>query len=176
MIDETKRSDAITSVALDATALPKRETLELDKLLAALAKAQKSIKIAKKDSNNPFFKSAYADLVSVVKASRDALCDNGLSITQRIDKEEGRQMLFTRLGHASGQWIESIIPVNPPNANIQTLGSYLTYLRRYAYAALVCVVASDEDDDAEKVAEHERKQEKKKEGVEAIDELEKLKA
>ena len=175
MTNETQPSNTAAVVAIDATALPKRETLELDKLLAALAKAQKAIKVAKKDSNNPFFKSAYADLVSVVKASRDALCDNGLSITQRIDKEDGRLVMFTRLGHSSGQWMESIIPINPPNSNIQTLGSYLTYLRRYAYAALVCVVASDEDDDAEKVAEEERKKEKKP-AVEAIDELEKLKA
>ena len=173
MSNETKPMHAASDVALNAKIFPKRETQELDKLLAAFAKAQKSIKVAKKDSNNPFFKSAYADLVSVVKASRDALCENGLSIIQRIDKEDSRLMMFTRLGHASGQWMESVIPINPPNANIQTLGSYLTYLRRYAYAALVGVVASDEDDDGEKVAEHERKS-KKTVAVEEIGELEKI--
>lgn len=173
MTNETERSHATANVANDAKVFPKRETSELDKLLASLAKAQKSIKVAKKDSNNPFFKSAYADLVSVVKAAREALCDNGLSIMQRIDKEEGRMMLFTRLGHASGQWIESVIPIHPSNSNIQTLGSYLTYLRRYTYAALVGVVAADEDDDAEKASQEERKP-KKKSAVEGLGELEKI--
>ena len=80
--------------------------------------------------------------------------------------------MLTRLCHSSGQWIESAIAVNPTNNNIQTLGSYLTYLRRYTYAALVGVVASDEDDDAEKVANEERK--RKTSTVEGISELEKI--
>ena len=173
MEHETESRDGSPCSPYDAKVFPKRETAELDKLLSGLAKAQKAIKVAKKDSENPFFKSAYADLVSVVKASREALCDNGLSIIQRIDKEEGRLILFTRLGHASGQWMESMIPITPPNSNIQTLGSYLTYLRRYAYAALVGVVASDEDDDGEKVAQDDRKN-KKTTAVEGISELEKI--
>lgn len=150
----------------------KRETIELDKLLAALTKAQGALKVAKKDSNNPFFKNVYADLVSVIKASREALCANGLSVIQRLDLEEGRLVLLTRLCHSSGQWIESAIAVNPPNNNIQTLGSYLTYLRRYTYAALVGVVASDEDDDAEKAVQHDRKG--RTSTVEGISELEKI--
>ena len=40
--------------------------------------------------------------------------------------------------------------INPPKADIQTLGSYITYLKRYCYAAMVGVVSSDEDDDGEK--------------------------
>jgi hypothetical protein len=39
--------------------------------------------------------------------------------------------------------------VNPPKQDIQSLGSYLTYLRRYTYSAIVGVVASEEDDDGE---------------------------
>lgn len=150
----------------------KRETADLDKLLSALTKAQGVLKVAKKDSNNPFFKNVYADLVSVIKASREALCTNGLSVIQRLDREEGRLVLLTRLCHASGQWIESAITVNPSNNNIQTLGSYLTYLRRYTYAALVGVVASDEDDDAEKAVQEDRK--RRTSTVEEISGLEKI--
>jgi len=153
------------------TLYPKRESKDLEKLLAALTKAQSSFKVAKKDSSNPFFKNVYADLVSVIKASREALCANGLSVLQRLDLEEGRLLLLTRLCHSSGQWIESAITVNPANNNIQTLGSYITYLRRYTYAALVGVVASDEDDDGEQASQEERK----KTGVEAIRELERSK-
>lgn len=163
-------SSEVKEIPTNETLCPKRESKDLEKLLAALTKAQGSFKLAKKESTNDFFKNAYADLVSVVKASREFLCANGLSVIQRLDLEEKRLVLLTRLCHASGQWIESAITVSPSNNNIQTLGSYLTYLRRYTYAALVGVVAADEDDDGEKVSQEERK----KTGVEGISELEKI--
>ena len=173
MPNETAGSCIHPSTPPDQGVFSKRETQELDKLFSALSKAQKALRVAKKDSSNPFFKSVYADLVSVIKASRDALCDHGLSILQRLDKEENRLMLLTRLCHNSGQWIESAIDVTPSNANIQTLGSCITYLRRYAYAAIVGVVASDEDDDGEKAVEEERKNGRTT-TVEEFSELEKI--
>lgn len=126
------------------------ESLELGELFKALAKAQAAMEEAKKDSNNPFFKSNYADLASVIKASRKALAANDLSVIQRIKVVEDQKFLFTRLGHASGQWIESYTPINPSKEDIQSFGSYITYLRRYSYAAMVGVASSDEDDDGEK--------------------------
>lgn len=124
-------------------------TQDLSELFTALAKAQAVMVDAKTDSKNPFFKSKYADLSSVVKASRKPLTENGLAVTQFIRDKEGKAFLFTRLGHTSGQWLDSFIRIQPPKEDIQSLGSYLTYLRRYSYAAIVGVVASDEDDDGE---------------------------
>ena len=122
----------------------------LYKLYAALAKAQLEMLPAKTSSSNPFFKSKYADLASIVKASRKPLGINGLSIIQRVVRSGSAGMtLLTRLCHASGQWIESSMTVNPPKQDIQSLGSYLTYLRRYTYSSIVGVVSSEEDDDAE---------------------------
>jgi len=130
--------------------LPHSESKELNKLFEALAKAQLEMEVAKTDSVNPYFKSRYADLASVVKASRPFLAKNGICIIQRaITHPSGDIFLHTRLCHASGQWIESNMQVKPPKNDIQTMGSYLTYLRRYMYAALTGVVASDEDDDGE---------------------------
>lgn len=123
---------------------------ELNELFTALAKAQKDMRTAGLDSENPYFKSKYADLASVVSASRPFLTQNGLSVTQQIRTDgSGAIVLATILGHSSGQWIESTMRVVPPKNDAQTLGSYITYLRRYSYAALVGVVAADEDDDAE---------------------------
>lgn len=139
------------------------ESSELNKLFEALAKAQLEMEVAKTDSINPYFKSRYADLASVVKASRPFLAKNSLCIIQRaITKDEGDIFLYTRLCHSSGQWIESNMQVKPPKSDIQTMGSYLTYLRRYMYAALVGVVSSDEDDDGENAMHdpREKKQEK----------------
>lgn len=126
------------------------ESSELGKLFEALAKAQLEMEVAKTDSTNPFFKSSYADLSSIVKASRPFLAKNGLAVLQRIIPDsKGVLNLFTRLCHASGQWMESRMPVVPPKNDIQTIGSYITYLRRYNYASIVGVVASEEDDDGE---------------------------
>ena len=126
------------------------ESEELNKLFEALAKAQMEMEVAKTDSTNPYFKSKYADLRSVVEASRPFLAKNGICVIQRtIPGNNGTSYLHTRLGHLSGQWMESLMPINPPKQDIQTLGSYMTYLRRYSYSSMVGVVAGDEDDDGE---------------------------
>lgn len=137
----------ITSIPVEEDS---SESQSLDKLYAALSKAQLEMLPAKTGNSNPFFKSKYADLASIVKASRKALGTNGLAVIQRIIRSGSAGMtLMTRLCHASGQWIESSMTVNPPKQDIQSLGSYLTYLRRYTYSAIVGVVASEEDDDGE---------------------------
>lgn len=134
------------------------ESKEVAKLFEALAKAQLEMYVAKTDSTNPFFKSKYADLASVVGASRPCLAKNGLSVIQRV-LPNGNQALYlhTRLCHSSGQWMESRMPLNPPKQDIQTMGSYMTYLRRYNYASVVGVVASEEDDDGETAMHEPRK-------------------
>lgn len=135
------------------------ESNTLGKLFDALAKAQLEMEVAKADANNSFFKSKYADLASIVKASRPFLAKNGLSIIQRVlPNGNGILYLYTRLCHSSGEWMESRMPINPPKQDIQTLGSYITYLRRYNYASMACVVAADEDDDGEKAMEEPRRQ------------------
>lgn len=123
------------------------ESPELNKLYEALAKTQLEMSTAKTDKRNPYFKSKYADLNSVVIASRSFLARNGICVTQRTFKaDSGMDFLHTRMGHSSGQWIASNIEVKPLKGDIQSLGSYLTYLRRYQYAALVGVITGDDDD------------------------------
>lgn len=141
----------------------KYESDELGELFTALAKAQLEMEVAKTDSTNPFFKSKYADLPSIVRASRKYLAVNGLSVVQRfIPLRDGAGILTTRLGHSSGQWMESRINIRPAKDDIQTFGSYSTYLKRYSYAAITGVVAADEDDDGENAMYPARTQEKAK--------------
>ncbi len=121
---------------------------ELNELFAALAKAQADIKVALKDCNNPFFKSRYANLQAVIECSRPALCNNGLFVTQPIrSNSAGQDCLVTILGHSSGQWISAEMKITPLKTDIQSLGSYITYLRRYCYASIVGVYDGTEDDD-----------------------------
>ncbi len=120
---------------------------ELNELFASMSKAQTDIRVAVKDSANPFFKSKYANLQAIIEASRPALCKNGLSVLQQIITDEnGQDYLATMLCHASGQWVSSHMRINPAKTDVQSLGSYITYLRRYAYAALVGVYDGDDDD------------------------------
>lgn len=128
-----------------------RQSDQLNDLFAALAKAQGEMEVAGLNAVNSFLKSKYSDLPAVVKAARPYLTKNGLSVIQLIlEAQECGAFLHTRLCHSSGQWIESRVRINPAKTDIQSFGSYITYLKRYSYAALVGVVSSDEDDDGEK--------------------------
>jgi len=129
----------------------------INELMAALSKAQSEMKTAGLDKDNPYFKSKYADLATIVQASRPALTKNGLAVVQRVVlNDDGSQTLETILGHSSGQWISSRMRIIPPKNDVQSIGSYITYLRRYSYASLVCVIAADEDDDGERAMERAR--------------------
>lgn len=129
----------------------------LNQLFAALAKAQGEMEVAGKKSTNPYFKAKYADMAEIVRASRPYLSKYGLSVMQQIVSNiDGGSVLNTILAHASGEWISSQMRILPPKADVQTLGSYITFLRRYAYAALVGIVSSEEDDDGETAVATER--------------------
>lgn len=118
---------------------------ETKEIATALAKAQKAIEGAKKDTQNPFFKSKYADLASVIDAIRISFADNGLSYIQatRIT-ENGNIILVTRISHSSGQYYEGEWPVKADKEGIQGLGSTVSYVRRYALSA-ICGVAQIDD-------------------------------
>jgi len=45
----------------------------------------------------------------------------------------------------------------PSKPDIQNLGSYITYLRRYAYSSIIGVVSANEDDDGELAVYEDRK-------------------
>lgn len=144
---------------LVAHPVQKRESNEINEIASNLAKAQGEMEAATKHSVNPFFKSKYASFADVVRSSRPSLAKHGLSVIQRIFFDEDRNMtLETRLMHASGQWISSFMPITPPKDDAQGRGSYISYMKRYAYAALVGVYTEDEDDDGEKAMQSVAKQ------------------
>ncbi len=127
-----------------------QQSENLNELAMALAKAQGEISPAIKDSANPFFKSKYADLNSIWSSAREPLSKNGLAIIQTTEKDNGGQLnLITTLVHSSGQWVKSYMPVIQAKTDIQSLGSALTYCRRYSLSA-ICGISTDEDDDGEK--------------------------
>jgi len=117
----------------------------ISELAAALAKAQRTLKAAVKDSTNPHFRSRYADLASVWSAWQEAGPAHGLAITQTTAVRDGGIVLITQISHSSGQWMRGEYPLNPIKNDPQGLGSVLTYARRYSLAAITGVCPDDDD-------------------------------
>jgi hypothetical protein len=114
----------------------------INEIAAALAKAQGAMKNAALNKVNPHFKSKYADLAGIRDTVTPALTANGIAVVQVL----GDGLVYTRLLHSSGQWIESACPI-PVGQTMQAMGSAITYARRYSLSA-ICNIAADEDDDA----------------------------
>lgn len=117
----------------------------IKELAKSLSLFQIKVGSIKKDSVNPFFKSKYASLTTIIEHISIPLSESGLSYTQFPD-ESG---LTTLLMHAdSGEFIQATyqMPVAKQN-DPQAVGSAITYARRYALGAILGL-AIDEDDDA----------------------------
>lgn len=118
----------------------------LDKIAPALVKAQAAMTFAKKDAENPHFKSKFADLPAVITAVKGPLNDNGIAYIQTPSpSEDGKLHMTTRLLHTSGQWIEDTAVCPLPKADPQGFGSASTYLRRYSLAAITGLYQDDDD-------------------------------
>jgi len=136
---------------------------EMDKIAEALAKAQGEIQAAVRDAKNPYHKSTYADLCSVWEACREPLSKNGLAVLQPTELgPKGTVDVITMITHSgSGQWIRGRLRAIPGrkekdtgkfviSVDPQSVGSAITYMRRYGLAAMVGVAPQGEDDDGER--------------------------
>ena len=124
------------------------ELFGIGQLAAALAKAQNQFPQIKRDKRVTVktktggeYSFNYAPLDTILDAVRGPLGANGLALTQSLD--EGG--LRTTLMHESGAVITGCIAI-PPTADIQGLGSAITYLRRYALQAMLGIAAEEDDD------------------------------
>lgn len=118
----------------------------LVKIAPALVKAQSEMSNAVKDSKNPFFKSAYADLNSVREACIPALNKHGITVLQPTVYEDGKPFVQTLLLHESGEYISSLTEIIADKANnAQSHGSGVTYARRYGLQSM-CNIGSEDDD------------------------------
>ena len=122
-----------------------RQSESIGKLALALSKAQNEFNKAISDNTNPFYKSKYADLSTVINATREALFLNEIALMQFVGGDQNSISVTTKLVHSSGEWIESTIKGKPAKQDCQQQGAVITYLRRYAQAAILNI--SQEDDD-----------------------------
>ncbi len=118
----------------------------LGALAKSLAAAQRVMHGAKKDSDNPAFRSRYADLESIWTACREPLASNGLAVIQTTEPQglEGVTVVTT-LVHESGEWIRGRYFCPCTKKDAHGFGSATTYARRFALAAIVGICPSDDD-------------------------------
>jgi hypothetical protein len=118
----------------------------IGKLTEALSKAQGVIEGAKLDSTNPFFKSKYSDLTSIWASCRKPLTDNGLAVFQTCCSDTPDIVVVeTMLSHTSGEWVRGRLTMKPTKNDPQSIGSCITYGRRYSLAAMVGIAPEDDD-------------------------------
>ncbi len=115
-------------------------------IATAFIKAQSEMNNAIKGSNNPFFKSKYADINSVLEAIIKPLNSNGIAVLQPIVIDSGIAFVKTILLHSSGEQIDSLTPIILKDAtDVQKFGSAVTYARRYALQSICSIGAEDDD-------------------------------
>jgi hypothetical protein len=139
-MEATTETRIPTALKLEADESP-----TLGQLAKALAAAQGEMPTAVKNSDNPDFNSRYADLAAVVEACRAALSKHGIAYLQPVGTVPEGVLVTTMLVHESGEFIRSRAVFPVAKKNPQAYGSAITYLRRYALAALVGVAAEDDD-------------------------------
>ena len=120
-------------------------------LSKALVETQKELKQPLKDAKNPFFKSEYVPLENVAEAITESATKHGLAFSQyATTTETGNVSVGTIVFHESGEFIEfPPLILKPENTKPQSIGSAITYAKRYSLSA-VFGITSDKDDDGNK--------------------------
>lgn len=114
----------------------------------ALAAAQAEMGKALKQSNNPHFRSKYADLGNVMDACIPALNKHGIAVIQPFVVGEFGNAVKTVLLHESGETLECHVPLLLGKNDMQGLGSAITYARRYGLMSMAGIAPEDDDGNA----------------------------
>jgi hypothetical protein len=114
----------------------------------AFQKFQSELEPVKKEANNPFFKSKYAELSTIWDAIRPILDKNGLAILQEPGAANGQVTLATTLLHTSGEYFRSVALFPVVKQDPQGYGSAITYARRYTLQSITGVAPEDDDGNA----------------------------
>lgn len=139
---------------------------QFEKIALALAKAQSVMQAAvlnktakvrgtTKNGGSYEYEFSYADLNNVWDAIRKPLTDNGISVVQipyveYIDSgnnyKRGIVNLLTMLVHESGQFFRANLSLMAKDDAPQSIGSAITYARRYGLSCLAGISCEADDD------------------------------
>ena len=141
---------------------------------AALAAAQSSIEHVGKGktvqiptkSGKITFK--YADLGSLIDCVRAAFAEHGLSFMQNIEPAQHGLTVSTLVLHRTGEWVEGAsVPVGANIADPKSVGSAITYARRYSLATIAGIAQVDDDGQAAAASPPKREAKPKADPLEA---------
>ena len=126
---------------------------ELNELFSALSLFQGELENATKEIDKPGITYKYADLAICLNTAKAHLLKNNLAVTQLLGMSQyGKQTMITMLTHKSGQYISSetelpaaILHGSSGKNPVQVLGSAITYMRRYSFAAIIGMAQEDDD-------------------------------
>ena len=116
-------------------------------LSLALSQAQAEMTNVFKGKSGYQFK--YADLASVLEILRETLPKYELAIIQTPSNDGSNVAVTTLLSHSSGEWIKDTLSITVEvakgNSFAQSVGSCITYLRRYQATAIAGIAQTDDD-------------------------------
>lgn len=122
---------------------------EIDKIAAALSKAQAEFTAIPKHGFNPQFKSNYSKLDDTIEIPRPILAKHGLSLIQLPitgPNPLNSVTICTQLMHSSGQWLRGYLTLMSERNGPQVVGGCVTYGRRYQQGGILNL-STEEDDD-----------------------------
>lgn len=128
------------------TAADERPDEQHKTLAEALLAAQAEMPAVERDQENPHFKSKFTSLDNLLAKARPVLNRHGLVLMQAPDLEDGAPVLRSIIMHSSGEVVAFAAPLKPAKEDPQGQGAAITYMRRYAAAAMLAI-ADQEDDD-----------------------------
>lgn len=128
---------------------------QINEIATALAKAQGAMKAPEKNRTvkvrsqrtNTEYEFSYSTFDALIEAARKPLTDNGIAFMQFPDVRGSIVTIDTMLVHASGQFFRNTLVLSAADSFPQSLGSAISYGKRYAFAAMLGL-AGEEDDDA----------------------------
>lgn len=107
-----------------------------------LLEVQKEIGTLAKNAKNPFFKSAYLDLTTLLEHVTPILNAHGLVLVQPLT---GDCVTTAILDSESNETVASSSLTLPQLQDPQKMGSAITYYRRYTLKSLLAIAEVDDD-------------------------------
>jgi hypothetical protein len=118
-------------------------------IAAAYTSAQSEFESVRKDADNPYFNSKYADITSILDMLKPILTKHELAIMQLPIPSDHGAGIQTVLMHSSGEWIaDEGLHMVAAKQDPQGYGGSMTYGRRYALLSFFSLATEDDDGNA----------------------------
>jgi len=130
--------NAVAEYFPEATVMPKN-------IYFKLWLVQVALEPLKKELDNPYFKSKYADINALLAEVKPVLHKQHLIVLQPLTHVNGKPAIETAIFDVSTGESVSATTTMPENDDPQKRGSIITYFRRYALLAMLALETEDDD-------------------------------